>query len=1509
MIAKCKYKLADNSLKFNNIEELYKYLDETKEYASIEDVIYSKEASTQDIQEENLRKIKQINLKPSSNDIIEEEFKEEGESGEFSIGNFLDFSEEAKINGNRIYTPLNVDDFKSVLKKEYTSKGITEEQADILIQNEIDHWKQIEQLAISMHKLGISKFIGGSSESESKRRAAFLEQAKDILPENSYLNDDKLLINLFDQLSKVYQKIKSSDSKAIRGLNVTAQIQDSDTKLFGKIDYAVIDSKGNLHIYNFKVSSQFYTNWSKEKREKYNYEAAFIKQMLAANGIDINNITLHFIPVHTKFSKDFKTLESVQIHDAVNIEYKGSSYIATKYDNVAKYFIKPKVKIAPLKFSEHLENRKILNAIFPTQQIDPDMINKSAKEWIKSAPSSGDEFPLTITEINDGQHRYSVRIDGKVHLISDFTKKENNKEILKLVSDYIAILNQDAPNYVNIIADAIEHTFKAKLEFWDFKNIKNAAYLETMLRPYLSYTTEITKEGKEIKHYDWEFIDSLVDSGIFIFRNRESGQLDTVTITSKNLKETPEFNYGTNILGGYLTDRQFGWKGFYGNIESVRTLIMLNSRLKDLPKDTKLGNQHIISYRGMHMQYPMEHVVKNYLPKIIETTEKFNPDIKIKNNFGNIQYVDQFESLVNQFVSITSSADTAAAIMLKETVDVEELKSATNNEQKARALLSILEAFQESHPDIANNPQLIIKENRKSYAAKLANFYIKASQAYLYYKNTEASYEEELTLIERYIYTAPTVPNRNINIVVTNLQATIDSIASDSDEEYSKNLRSFIMEFYKDAGYTSFENMTLGDQARLYENMYELDEIGDKTMRFKNPYTDPSLKEYERKFLKKALFYFNKYNFYKGKQKFLSPEDPDIQNYILQHPEYLNVPLERASNSTRRQRGASDRISRIKRTFNIIFKNKGQDIYDEFVEGLTSEERKFLSQNLDQLRLQDSFNRTEQQRASYIAENGIDYFETNIENLLIDRMFGAIQTEKMNRMLIGTKALLLQLELLGENSGFEDTFNKEIEHIKKYIGLNVFKKPIIEKGLAQTATGLGMKVRSKVTFLNLAGNVISAARDTMNGFMENYLRTVSGYQTNISKSNMTKAYAYVVTHDNQNAMAVNLLSKLCVRYRLSNTDTARITERLRSNRQGISNWDNIAYSTLRGPDFLNRMTLFVGKAMEDGVFDAWSINKNDELVYNWKKDKRFSLLADKSKKDTKEYKEQQALYALHIKEWNKDHPESEPLTIKDDLPTPYSDQEIIAIKNVSNNIYGSYDKSLRSMSEFTSLGVFFGMYTTWMNGIWNNWMMKPGKYNVHKMLTEQETDIDGSLLWLDENGQITKENTGVPCLKHVPVIVQGVIPTLQDAVRIMHKKGFTAAYQYIMEDENTKTSIAHMGESAFIGLLLFLLLNFLLTPEYENTKKGFKDMNTISVLLTDLGYKSFKPAVDSFYGPINIIQYLGNGTNPPVYNVPTKFITDGYKTLFGNKTVGQFVTGNFALLRIGKNVANVAAKS
>ena len=64
--------------------------------------------------------------------------------------------------------------------------------------------------------------------------------------------------------------------------------------------------------------------------------------------------------------------------------------------------------------------------------------------------------------------------------------------------------------------------------------------------------------------------------------------------------------------------------------------------------------------------------------------------------------------------------------------------------------------------------------------------------------------------------------------------------------------------------------------------------------------------------------------------------------------------------------------------------------------------------------------------------------------------------------------------------------------------------------------------------------------------------------------------------------------------------------------------------------------------------------------YNWKLDKRFSIYANKSRKGEPEYKKQEALYALHVRMWNKEHinnPELQ-ITMEDDLPEPYTNQEI-----------------------------------------------------------------------------------------------------------------------------------------------------------------------------------------------------------------------------------------------------------
>jgi hypothetical protein len=88
----------------------------------------------------------------------------------------------------------------------------------------------------------------------------------------------------------------------------------------------------------------------------------------------------------------------------------------------------------------------------------------------------------------------------------------------------------------------------------------------------------------------------------------------------------------------------------------------------------------------------------------------------------------------------------------------------------------------------------------------------------------------------------------------------------------------------------------------LFMKMYEQDESGNRTMKFKNPWTDGSLDEAEATFLKKAL-----YQFYLIRNKgnalgFKGYDDPEIPKFIKEKAgghKYLWCPLMRASSSTK----------------------------------------------------------------------------------------------------------------------------------------------------------------------------------------------------------------------------------------------------------------------------------------------------------------------------------------------------------------------------------------------------------------------------------------------------------------------------------------------------------------------------------------------------------------------------------------------------------------------------------
>ena len=1524
----CNYEYDGKPISQDN---LYKLLTQTLDKdATIEEVLFSR-ADKKSGRTKTLEAIKKEGKLDSkkSNSLIDGDVSYEGNNGEYSISSFIDSPIAASIV-DAVYQQRNIEDYKTEEYEILIKQGNTPEQANRIIDLTIKNWDRIAEDSKILHQLCTDYSIGFHEKDWDSKKQEFISKALILIKADSPFRDAKLLGDLYVQFASAYRNIKGrySEANSIRNLGLIAKLKEIDSKIFGHIDYAFVDNSGNLHIYNYKVTSQNPSRWVKAKKDKFKLEGAFIKQLLIANGIQVSNIgeiEYNIIPLRVYYSDDFRSINKIIALDSEKLDYSEDRYTGRKYDNIAKQFVEVPFQIDTLNEQELNETDTLLQYSFPFMKIASERIFKSTLDWISEAPSVSDTDSLVIKEVNEDDCRYRVILYGKIYNIKDFTEKKSNKEIISLVQKHLNQLNSELGDYSAKIANSVERAFKHNSHY--LEELQNSSFISGVLSKYLP----IDKDTPS----NWELNTDLIEYNILLFKHKDTGQIDVVDITSEDLQQQGDFRKGaTNILGSYKLDgnkEASTLKGDMGNVEFIRTMILLNQLVPSL-QDPKLGEIIVLSTskNGQSRRQYIQQFNENYFKDFLRVVKKENGNKldNVVNNISKADFTNFIEDVINTYNDLMEGLSEAQ----KNTFEQMGFSELDVDKPKVQGLFEILQNLgsylQKYSPeeiyDIAH-PRYGKSSNLQQQTA--AQLYEVVSKAYQYYTGQLPKYEDKLSYIDINSFTAPTIPDYNVRLVVNNMQTTLDSIAYEENLEYEKYISPIVMEYYKACGYTDVQNLVIGNQLHLFDNLYQ---EGNSMMLFKNPYDmSNNLKPYERTFLKKSLFYINriKEQRFKGsKHMFTNYNDPKIAEYInndKQGESYLWVPLTRASKATQRQQNISNRVERIKRAFRIA--NKSEHWYSEIISNMTEDERSLMNESINALSLKNSFDIGDldvNKRANYLAKNGQAIFETNVENIMLEYMAKAKETEKLNKFLVGTKALLFQLHIMGNDSNeAKQVVERESKLIKEYITQNAFNTSTMDptnQKLVAAASG----IKQSVTFLNLAGNMVSFFRDIINGFGENFLRSVTKFQTDIKSQNLAKAYEYVVTHGRSNAMNINLLSKLNIRYRLSNTDLARIKERLRTGRNGVYNWDNWAYSTLRSPDFLNRMTLFVARCMQDGVWDAYSM-EDGELKYNVNRDQRFQHFL-KDDINHPNYKKEKALFILHINNWNKEHPDKQLDWAKKELPEPYSDQEILAIKNVANNIYGSYDKSLKAQYEHTALGWAFGMYTTWMNGIWNNWAMKPGQYNIHNMQTEIETDENGNhvymddsgnqytcinnngtLTFLNENGEEVDGKDFTPILKQVPIIVQGIWYTLSDAFQILRQKeggGLVAAYKYIQGNEVDKRNWRHMLSTLSIALLFMLLFNLALTPAYNETKKKSNDLNLGAKLLASISYKSLNGARDSFAGPLNVVEYFGEQLDPPMYKVPVKLIKDTGNTIFGDKTFKQLVTGNIAIARTYKDI-------
>lgn len=1507
----CTYTI--NGMEPMSYTQLLSYVDRLNQKGRLEldklsDIVYSKYPKM-DAQVDILNKIKGSYKPKAESNFTTSSIIDSEPNYNNSILNYLD-SPECTLGGKPLVTPLNKEEFiKNESEKISEERNIPIEDAVKLVEATIENWKRVQEDGMFLHTTYASNEV-------LKSDSEFISKFYDSAPES--LKDTRILLSLYNQLKNkyIYRKGLLEDSTTINGINLTAKIKGTAQEIMGHIDQMIIGKDGVLHLYLFKTTSTSPAEWQDVKKRKYKYQLAFLKAMLEAQNVDVRNIELSVIPVQLTYNKDYSKVTKVEVHypKVYSDKFSDNGYAMDQYEKNVRYFIEIKPDIKPISNSFIKRIDEINKAIFPDLNIKHEGIAKSARSWIMDAPDSDPNGvePLVIKEIGDIDHSYDVIINGKVYPIKTRKGKNTNPEILQIVQDNLTRLTDNLGYSTQRLKEAIQESYRKGFSTFTSKKglINKANTLNRVLYKYLKPNRN--KDG-EITGYDWELMDNLIDANVLIFRNKDN-EIDIINLSAFDLNQVASFSKSKTVLGSYLRKSEYiDLESNYGNIELIRTLSLINEIIPQLG-NAKLGSIGVLSAVGSSpfVSYNIGDFSKKYYYKVIDTINTEVKGINIQNNFRNTQFVSEVDTLLKSYLAITKSLPEEDKVFYKE-YGFDKVQDFENmdNYDKSEALRYILERIQKKFPRFSDFKYYedTLRSNDKD--GHIARLYDLVAKAYFSLTGQQIVRNTSYDNIEATFFSSNTIANENNQFIVNGLQTTYDTIAEEFDKIYENEIRKHFSQFYEKIGYGALQNMSLGNLAGQFNNLYNMED-----MTFKNPYDmTNNLSQPERDLLKRVLYQIAQISSNKTFKLNFSDEAA-IAAYIEKNPDYLWVPLERASKAT--ARSGKDRVyARIKNAFRRL--KNAEERFDEYVNGISKEERDLLGNsdefwtfslvNPFQLSMPINgvyYNEAAASRRNMIKKYGPEFFETNLENILIDYLVKSIQTEQLNKFMVVSKAFMLRMHLTGNMAGNSSVVDKEIRHIEKYLKINVFKGTIMSKQ-EQAVISAVMPAKQFATNVLIGGNVVGFVRDIFQGLEENFIRTVTKLNTDIDAKSVAKAYTYVARHATSNAMAINLLGKLCSRYRLSNTDVGRIGERYKTGRNGLLNYDNGLYGTLRTPDFINRMTLFVAKCMHDGVWEAYSIDDENNLKYDWTKDKRFSIYAS-GQTEHAEYKKQKALYFSKIKEYNEEHPDNK-LEMTADLPSPYSQKEIKAIRDVGDNIYGAYDKSKKSMSEFHSLGILFTMFTTWMNGIVNNYCKKPQRNGISKLIEEQERDENGRLLWFDESGQYVYHDTGMPVYKFVPPIVMGIFPSIGVLASMCKEDGFAATYKYIKSNPMMKANMRKLLSDLLVSLLMLSLFKLALDPAYANYKKEAKDHPIVQNLATEILYKGSAKSYDTFKGLYNVLDFIGNNSATPIYSVPAQLMRNAYSFITDGKDLGTIFTTNTGIGRSFRDTYKIYKKS
>ncbi len=1275
------------------------------------------------------------------------------------------------------------------------------------------------------------------------------------------------------------------------------------TKLMGIIDLLIVDPSGKVHILDYKTSIHDYHDFVQAKKNSYSYQLGTYQRMLQKYGVQTYQGQLMVAPIQiTDFKKDGDSYTYSGITTSETITEVGVQLNADKmWENIDEFMPAPfKLNITT---SEAIKTTSEMMAKWFPNYRSNYKINR--EDLIKRLKQQN-----KLEKNENGQYVYT-KYDSKETIVAT-EEGEFVDKILKYEQGLPAKRLEVTARVKNALTEAIKNGID-NVDFPTPTTISSdgsTTWLKDTLSPYCNGLWEI-----EDNHL-------LESFGVIMLKTKDGvspKQIEFVRVSTNTLrrdhrahldKESRKnvFMERKGLLSNYENDviqksksNSLMVEGVQGNVELIETLLLIN-QMKGLEGCT-IGNVQVVNpIQANGISLTNEELI--YCWNELNKHDKVNFD-NIKN--GDIKFANKYEIARNKFANIMrlgAKCDWKDNYRLfgklRTSLPVLDENINGTTEEKISALKELLNKISQS--DNARTLDKVYSEQSdlKSEAVDLYNSILQAIAQlkgvnFRQQLNDHDKFVESLAMWKNglsgtYIDNPGNMDSETLNLVTGLVTEAYQNTRDDIQREKPK-IYKLIEKLKKEKGFNVISENTIGNQTSLYSNMFQPYTKGGDFL-FKNP---NDLQGAEKEFLTYALDKINR-NRYPGKT--------DEEYEYMKNSgsiDYYRVPLAKGGeDSIASTRGL---LSALRTKLSYLNPKTAFQNAREKVEGIFNADEDISKQQQTELiyKMSTMFDGGEntEKRIKKLQDKGEDFFEHNLETLLYKHMFSYSVKNNMDGVFPMIKAAMAHICTQGAMQNHK--FSEDIHYLDRYIRNKIYNQSIIDPKLQDVAKKLGL-LKQAASKLTLAFAPVQAFYQPLQGLWTDIslmIRKPDG-KDSFTFSHFTKALKMVYSDLGHFSDSPTICSSLNEIYGINDMDMNTYTERISNAKKGIWNFENFMFKFASRPDFYNRMSIFLSQMMGDGCLEAHTL-KDGELIYDWKKDKRFEAFANGRTSDPK-YHQQKTLYYTIAQQFVNEHAKvklsdgkvtdfkldmSKPMP----LPRAYTNKQAESMKSLGDDIYGYYSHEKKSLIMSTTLGSLWLQFKTYWSGKKNQYLQSGGvrlrgnweHYEENGEKYYYQTDKNGNTLF-NEPPKTEKELKEMGQKAISPVMQwkgqwqEGIILTLSDLAKTAWNNGVLSTNpnkswnalktawneKWNAQDENLRTAYQNNIKQLLYDFSMFLIGGCILgallgdwLDELKDDNKKNKDFVTglgiaaanVAVLSVKNSFLDFN-AIDSIGGAV-----------------------------------------------------------